>query len=81
MAQPRRLDTMGVAVDALANSTPSGKVLFGSMNMVSTVMHLNPCVPVVAAGVNPSLSLLRKLLMTVLTHLISAAAFLVSASH
>ena len=26
---------MGVAVDALANSTPSGKVLFGSMNMVS----------------------------------------------
>ena len=45
MAQPRRLDTMGVAVDALANGTPSGKVLFGSMNMVSTVMHSNPCVP------------------------------------
>lgn len=38
MAQPRRLDTIGVAVDALA-STPSGKLLFGSMNMVRTVMH------------------------------------------
>lgn len=61
MAQPRRQDTMGVAVDALANSTPSGKVLFGSMNMVSTVMHSNTC-PVHAANVKPSLSLLRKLL-------------------
>lgn len=41
MTQPGRLDTMGAAVDALANSTPSGKVLFGSMNMVRHCHALN----------------------------------------
>ncbi len=37
MAQPRRMDTVGMAMDMLAGSTASGgRALFGSMNMVRT---------------------------------------------